>query len=64
MTAPPGGAAWMFHDRPPNLVPGYDTEPRADSDQRLTALVVAVVRAAASASDDTQVAPAVSEHQR
>jgi hypothetical protein len=53
----------MFHDRPPNLVPGYDTDPRADSDQRLTALVVAV-RAAASASDDTQVAPAVSEHQR
>ena len=63
MTAPPGGAAWMFHDRPPNLVPGYDTDPRADSDQRLTALVVAV-RAAASASDDTQVVPAVSEHRR
>jgi len=53
----------MFHDRPPNLVPGYDTDPRADSDQRLTALVVAV-RAAASASDDTQVVPAVSEHRR
>ena len=63
MTAPPGGAAWMFHDRPPNLVPGYDTEPRTDSDQRLTALVVAV-SAAASASGDRQVAPAVSEHQR